>query len=133
MHFSRNKKFRIPEALIRYLCGWVQPGDRGRAVSLIHLMRLDALPEIANDGEFTEVDNEALATELELQGSLAPFVSSVVVADRPYEGSLVEQLRNNLLEKYRDTVFSNAHVADPPPYPGTLRGGHYRTNARRDA
>ena len=114
MRFSRNEKYRIPEKLIYYLCGWPDKYEFIAAVNYIRAMQLEALPELENPEPFSETDIEKLAHQLFIQGNLNFFVGSVIAADRPYEGPAVEKLREQLFEEYRDTVFSNKHNPDPP-------------------
>ena len=47
-------------------------------------------------------------------GELESFVESIVQADRPEEGDDVEDIRRRIIEDYKDSVFSNQHVANPP-------------------
>ena len=42
------------------------------------------------------------------------FFSAVVVADAPFVGDKVDQIRSSILEDYKNSVFKNKHDSDPP-------------------
>ena len=114
MKITRNQKFRIPEALLKFLCNFPDPEPFEAAVNFIRALQLDALAEIEGSEPFSEIDAQNLAAELHKIGQLDCFVQSVVLADKPFEGPEVEKLRQTLMDEYRDTVFADKHLSDPP-------------------
>ena len=117
MRTTRLEKYRIPEALIRYLCGWPEPHVFESTVNFINSMKLDPLPELDvkfRNERFDESAAKQLALHLHQIGHADKFVSSVVVANNPYEGPEIEKLRATILEEYHDTVFADKHNREPP-------------------
>ena len=89
------------------------------ACRLLYVMRLSALPEVRFAEDLDERDARHLAVNLHHFGGINNFVQGVVLADKPYEGDLVDQIRASIVEDYRDSVFSDKHESDPP-----VRGPH---------
>ena len=117
MRATRDDKYRVPEDLVRYLCGWFDPEVLNQVEHCLERMQIDA-------GEGTHVvepaDKEAaqmrqeVARELMRQGDHVHYINSVVVADQPVEGDQVAALRQQILEKYKDSVFDTRPRGQPP-------------------
>ena len=116
MRFGREKKYRIPENLIRYLCGF--PDRKWCAEWLTPCCDCRfALQETSPSKGFDE-DKEADRNELALQIALsedAPhFVRRVVQAEKPVQGEDVDTLRAEIRAEYGETVFSDKPTGPPP-------------------
>ena len=70
MKFTRNHKFRTPQSLICYLCNLPEPALLEAAVNFIEIARLDALPEVRFEGDFTREDARDLALHIHKIGCL---------------------------------------------------------------
>ena len=115
--FSRHDKYRIPENLIRYLCGWPEPVLFEATCNYINCMSLDPLPDLDvkfKDERFDDGATKQLALHLHKLGHIDNFVNSVIVANDPYDSPEVEKLRAQILQEYQDTVFADRHNSDPP-------------------
>ena len=74
MTTTRIEKYRVPAALVCYLCGWSDPEIFQTAVDFLRVMQLSALPEIRFENTMTDSDIQQLATKLDNLGQLQQFV-----------------------------------------------------------
>lgn len=93
MTTTRNMKYRVPEALVCYLCGWSEPEKRLSAINYLAAMQLNALPEVRFERGFPEEQLCAMAHHLDTMGELPKYIQSVGVAKKEYEGECVAKLK----------------------------------------
>jgi hypothetical protein len=118
MRFGMHRKYRIPEDLIRLLCGFADPVVVRKVARNLGLMgwREPMKVKFEGVGSDDEFEDQILEVAREIAKSdLAPqFVGSVVQASGAAQGPVVECLRQKILEDFKDTVF-NTEVTGPPP------------------
>ena len=116
IRFSRNQKYRVPEGVTRYLCGFPDPHVISKVVKYLKATRFSSLPELRfpdDDEEQLElVAKYVVGSEHESQ-----FVRSIVLAENSVEGPQVEHLRDEIMQEYRNSVFS-LEPRGPPPVRG---------------
>ena len=114
MTTTRKEKYRVPEALVCYLCGWSDPEVFETAVQCIHVLQLHATKEVRFEKSSNQLNLRCLAHQLDKYGALEHYIQSVVCAQEAYEGEDVDALRNQILEDYKDSVFADKHEHEPP-------------------
>ena len=118
MRFGRNKKYRIPEGAIRYLCGFPDPEVVRQVTQQLSRMGIHAVPQVHFLGEGDLQDqHEETAKAIVEQGQSPAFSRGVVLSENPLAGPEAEALRQRFLEEYKDSVF-NTKVKGPPPVRG---------------
>ena len=123
MRMSRKQKYRVPEALVRYLWNFPDPLTVRRVVET--LLDMDIRPDgfvhfRQEKSGMEENDAEhlvALTHEIVKTGLAEEFVRSVIIAETPASGEGVEVIRAQILEEYKESVF-NPEVVRPPPKRG---------------
>lgn len=55
-----------------------------------------------------------MVQQLEETETVDCYIGGVVVANTPYEGLMVDEARNRILEAYKGSVFKDKHDGDPP-------------------
>ena len=86
MTTTRKEKYRVPEALVCYLCGWSDPEMFETAVQCIHVLQLHATKEVRFEKSSNQLNLRCLAHQLDKYGALEHYIQSVVCAQEPYEG-----------------------------------------------
>ena len=121
MRFGRTKKYRIPEDLIRHLCGFADPVVVRKVVRNLELMGWREPMRVGFEGVDSddEIEDPIIDVAREIAKSdLAPhFVGSVVQASGAAQGPGVEIARQKILDEYKDSVF-NTEIMGPPPVRG---------------
>ena len=99
IRFSRNQKYRVPEGVTRYLCGFPNPHVISKVVKYPKATRFSSLPELRfpdDDEEQLElIARHVVGSEHEPQ-----FVRSVVLAENSLKGPQVERLRDEIMREY---------------------------------
>ena len=118
LRITRNQKYRVPERLVRYLCGFQNPSILHKVIKrLRHIRAQTERKKIW--GQTEDEYLEDLAKQLQSMGCAEHFVRRVVFTDGPVLGPEVDALRTQLVEEFRATVF-DTKVRGPPP----VRGPH---------
>jgi hypothetical protein len=116
MHFSREKKYRIPENLIRYLCGFPDPDVVRCVADTLYRLQIRAPGHVSFEGldDNEEANRTELARQIALSEDAPHFVRRVVQAEKPVQGEDVDTLRAEIRAEYGETVFSDKPTGPPP-------------------
>ena len=102
-------KGQAPDGVARFLLGLPEQADLCEVSQGLAAWQFNALPEVRFEGIFDESRLNDLALEIiaheGLDGALS-FVQSVVVPSGVMESPEVQAIRERLLQKYGDTVFT---------------------------
>ena len=95
MRFGREKKYRIPENLIRYLCGFPHPEVVRRVANTLLRFQVRTPENVSFEGldEDKEADRNDLARQIALSEDAPHFVRRVVQAEKPVRREDVDTLR----------------------------------------
>ena len=93
--------------------GWCEPADVEVAVNFFKAMGLGALPGISNQKVLEEKELSEVAQIMHEYKVLDQFVQSVVVANRPFEGSQVKKVKLEILDEFQGSVFKDKHDGEP--------------------
>ena len=112
IRFSREEKYRIPEGVIRYLCGFPDPVVVERVTRYLRAMQFSPFNEVRdqdlNDQRLTDMARALTTTE-----HLPQFVRSIVVAEGHMPGEEAEKRRLSLKADYADSVFNITRKSPP--------------------
>jgi hypothetical protein len=115
MSFNQRHKFRIPEAVIRYLCSFPDPEVVREIATNLWKMGFQPNKRVRFEGEKDEErELVQLARHLATSEHAETFVRGEVVAEDPKAGPEAEVLRQKFLADYKDSVFE-IQVQGPPP------------------
>ena len=109
MRYSTRMKYRIPEGVIRYLCGFPDPDLVAAIRDDLSRMRLSLFDTVRFEHEIDERfldDMASLMARMEGGQVGHNFVSSVVLAAGGLEGEEVEKKRATIFRDYANTVFT---------------------------
>ena len=125
MKFGKRKKYRVPEALVRYLCGFPEAHVVREIAWNLRKMGWDPEGKVQFQTDRLSGDVEedemlmSVAKELAASEHAEEFVRGVVVSDGPYQGERADALRAAFLEEFKESVF-NLKVRGPPPIRGPM-------------
>ena len=109
MRYSTRMKYRIPEGVIRYLCGFPDPDLVAAIRDDLSRMRLSVFDTVRFEHEVDERFSDDMASLMaRMEGGQGGhnFVSSAVLVAGGLEGEEVEKKRAKIFRDYANTVFT---------------------------